>query len=203
MTASDDFNHLVGHILKAHGEREIFFSSLRQDTAQLLSELEKNRTQAAQNIRSSLLSFTTNLREQEMRRSRQFNTSYTAKMRGLRNQRRAQRTRDSQSLFSFLSALKTERTKRSQAWQQLVQTLRAHPIAEEKIPSCEKEVETYDISELRQRIVAALATHSDGARMVQLAEELQMEQWRLLIPVMRELQDEGAIRKEGSLYFRG
>ena len=63
--------------------------------------------------------------------------------------------------------------------------------------------ETYDISELKQRIIDELSTHPDGARMVQLAEKLQIEQWRLLIPVMREMQDAGTIRKEGSVYFRG
>lgn len=73
----------------------------------------------------------------------------------------------------------------------------------EHIEPAARPTETYDISELKQRIIDELSTHPDGARMVQLAEKLEIEQWRLLIPVMREMQDAGAIRKEGSVYFRG
>jgi len=38
-------------------------------------------------------------------------------------------------------------------------------------------------------------------KMIQLAELLGIENWRSLIPVMRELLDERVLEKDGSLYF--
>jgi len=37
--------------------------------------------------------------------------------------------------------------------------------------------------------------------MTQIADMLGIENWRTLIPVMRELQDDGETRKEDTLYF--
>lgn len=37
--------------------------------------------------------------------------------------------------------------------------------------------------------------------MIQVADSLHIDQWRTLIPVMRDMQDNGEIRKEGPFYF--
>ncbi len=53
----------------------------------------------------------------------------------------------------------------------------------------------------RESIVAILKGHADGMKMVQLAELMDIENWRSLIPVMRELLDERILEKDGSVYF--
>lgn len=58
-----------------------------------------------------------------------------------------------------------------------------------------------NVDYLKRKIAETLKNYSDGLKMIQVAEMLNVEQWRLLIPIMRDLQDIGAIRKEGSLYF--
>jgi molybdopterin converting factor small subunit len=55
--------------------------------------------------------------------------------------------------------------------------------------------------DLRERIVSILRDHKDGMKMMHIAESLGIENWRSLIPIMRELLDEGALAKDGSLYF--
>lgn len=54
---------------------------------------------------------------------------------------------------------------------------------------------------LRKSIVSILKGHADGMKMIQLAELLDIENWRSLIPVMRELLDERILEKDGSVYF--
>jgi len=58
-----------------------------------------------------------------------------------------------------------------------------------------------DREHLGEKIVAILREHADGMKMIQLAELLGIENWRSLIPVMRELLDERVLEKDGSLYF--
>jgi DNA-binding NarL/FixJ family response regulator len=55
--------------------------------------------------------------------------------------------------------------------------------------------------DLRERIVSILRDHKDGMKMMHIAESLGIENWRSLIPIMRELLDEGVLAKDGSLYF--
>jgi hypothetical protein len=55
--------------------------------------------------------------------------------------------------------------------------------------------------DIRERIVLLLREHKDGMKMMHIAESLGIENWRSLIPIMRELLDEGALAKEGALYF--
>jgi hypothetical protein len=69
----------------------------------------------------------------------------------------------------------------------------------------DEEVETedsyYDIGPIKETVMSTLFDYADGLKMTQLAELLDIEQWRTLIPVMRDLMDSKQIRKEGSLYF--
>jgi len=57
-----------------------------------------------------------------------------------------------------------------------------------------------DMEQLKNQVANALKDYSDGLKMTQVAELLNIDQWRTLIPVMRELQEMGIIRKEGYLY---
>ena len=58
-----------------------------------------------------------------------------------------------------------------------------------------------DTQTLHEEIVSLLQDLPDGLRMVEIAEQLRIENWRSLIPTMRELLDDGEIIKEDSTYF--
>jgi flagellin-specific chaperone FliS len=82
---------------------------------------------------------------------------------------------------------------------------------EVKESSSDKTIELEDIvsvedirlamENIREKIIWVLQGHADGMRMTQIAEQLNVENWRSLIPVMRELLDEQVLEKEGSLYL--
>ena len=69
---------------------------------------------------------------------------------------------------------------------------------EEVVAEEEKVEEEADLSD---EIVGLLEDNPDGLRMVEIADILGIESWRSLIPVMRELLDDGEVRKEDSTYF--
>ena len=60
-----------------------------------------------------------------------------------------------------------------------------------------------DMENIREKIIWVLQGHTNGMRMTQVAEQLNIENWRSLIPIMRELLDEQVLDKEGSLYVLG
>ncbi len=60
-----------------------------------------------------------------------------------------------------------------------------------------------DMENIREKIIWVLQGHANGMRMTQVAEQLNVENWRSLIPIMRELLDERVLEKDGSLYFLG
>ena len=70
------------------------------------------------------------------------------------------------------------------------------PVAEEEVS---EEVEERE--ELMSEILGLLEDNSDGLRMVEIAETLGIENWRSLIPVMRDLHDNGRVTKEDSTYY--
>jgi len=65
----------------------------------------------------------------------------------------------------------------------------------------ESEETEIDTQTLHEEIVSLLEDTPDGLRMVEIAENLRIENWRSLIPVMRELMEDGEVRKEESTYF--
>jgi len=60
-----------------------------------------------------------------------------------------------------------------------------------------------DMENIREKIIWVLQGQANGMRMTQVAEQLNIENWRSLIPIMRELLDEQVLDKEGSLYLLG
>jgi len=65
----------------------------------------------------------------------------------------------------------------------------------------EEEFEEVEAEDLAEEIVGLLEDNPDGLRMVEIADVLGVENWRSLIPVMRELLNEGEVRKEDSTYY--
>jgi len=51
------------------------------------------------------------------------------------------------------------------------------------------------------RILDLIEDNPEGLKMTQIADMLDIGNWRTLIPVMRELMDDGEIRKEDTQYF--
>ena len=74
----------------------------------------------------------------------------------------------------------------------------ADAVSESLLESQEQEIDTQT---LHEEIISLLEDTPDGLRMVEIAEDLRIENWRSLIPVMRELMDDGEVRKEDSTYF--
>jgi len=73
----------------------------------------------------------------------------------------------------------------------------------EEAPETEQEEEesASDGEDLNAEIVSLLEDTPEGLRMVEIAETVAVENWRSLIPVMRELLEEGEVRKEDSTYY--
>jgi len=68
-------------------------------------------------------------------------------------------------------------------------------------PEEEIEEKSDERESLISEILGLLEDTPDGLRMVEIADILGIENWRSLIPVMKELLDEGDIIKEDSTYF--
>ncbi|MBC8441226.1 MAG: hypothetical protein H8D87_16255 [Deltaproteobacteria bacterium] len=128
------------------------------------------------------------------------------------------------SVNDFLTSVKAEISAMSSAWGKVMSNVRVNDseiIQEAVEPEPDKEDDTdeepegqeltegedetgysyYDNGPIKEKVMTTLSDYSDGLKMTQLAELLDIEQWRTLIPVMRDLMDNNQIRKEGSLYF--
>jgi len=76
------------------------------------------------------------------------------------------------------------------------------PFENAPVTEMEDEFEEEDEREgLISEILGMLEDHPEGLRMVEIAEILGMDNWRALIPFMRELLEDGDVRKEDSTYF--
>ena len=127
------------------------------------------------------------------------------------------------SVNDFLKSVKTELSAMSSAWEKVLSgvSLNDHPVIQEDagpekdkeddtseepegqmLPDWEIEAEAgYENGPIKEKVMSTLSDYSEGLKMTQLAELLDIEQWRLLIPVMRDLLESNQIKKEGALYF--
>ena len=74
-------------------------------------------------------------------------------------------------------------------------------VAEEPAEEAEPEMEEAEQEDLGGRILDLIEDNPKGLKMTQIADMLDIENWRSLIPVMRELMDDGEIKKEDTQYF--
>jgi len=70
--------------------------------------------------------------------------------------------------------------------------------AEEPAEETEPEIEDEDLG---GRILDLIEDNPEGLKMTQIGDMLGIANWRVLIPVMGEFLEGGEIRKEGTLYF--
>ncbi|VVS92314.1 hypothetical protein [Desulfoluna spongiiphila] len=121
----------------------------------------------------------------------------------------------------FLDTVRTEHQEMAAAWQgvlaKITSVLERHSTTPSQGGTARQETGTQadgagaspaaaqgdsgDVSRLKAEIAGTLKGHPDGLKMTQVAEILGIAQWRMLIPIMRDLQDTGMIRKKGALYF--
>jgi len=72
---------------------------------------------------------------------------------------------------------------------------------EEPVEEAEPEMEKAEQEDLGGRILDLIEDNPEGLKMTQIADMLGIENWRSLIPAMRELMDDGEIKKEDTQYF--
>ncbi|MBA3071069.1 MAG: hypothetical protein FP829_02725 [Nitrospirae bacterium] len=78
---------------------------------------------------------------------------------------------------------------------------KAKPV-KKAIEEIEEEVAPEEVEEgLKDRVLGVLGNNPGGLRMAEVADKLGIESWQPLIPIMKELRDEGKIRKEDSIYY--
>ena len=56
-------------------------------------------------------------------------------------------------------------------------------------------------SDLEDEVLDLLEENPDGLKMAEIAENLGVENWQNLIPIMSELIDDDLVGKEGSRYY--
>ena len=168
------------------------------DINNLLSDFDAAHQEMANNLRAELAKFKSDLDAAEGDRKK-------ADQAEIRERKWA--------MSSMLDDFRKEREDAAAAWKGLLAnmqtvkgqvTLTGPTMAEAAVevkPVEEAELEEEQKEELRDQILGILEDNPDGLRMVEIADILGIENWRTLIPIMRELLDDGEIRKEGTLYF--
>ncbi|MBU1340510.1 MAG: hypothetical protein KKE44_10390 [Proteobacteria bacterium] len=128
------------------------------------------------------------------------------------------------SVNEFLGSVKAELSAMASAWGNVLSSVspdEPETVQKRVAPEPDKEEETgeepeeqrmsdvngkpedsyYDTGPIKEKVVTTLSDYSEGLKMTQLAELLDIEQWRMLIPVMRDLLESKLIKKEGGFYF--
>jgi len=201
---------------------EAFTSELSQFKADMdKAETDRQETmgrdlkEKAQELRSTLSGFTSEL------------SASVADMIGELKKDRAEATR---AWGQILSAMRTSRSKMGirplVKAKPVVETRTVQEVVKEKVEetppeevAAEKEIqpepemkaedeperaieeESDEREGLISEVLGILEETPDGLRMVELAETLGVENWRSLIPIMKELLDDGEVKKEDSTYF--
>jgi len=172
------------------------------DIENLLSDFDTAHQEMADNLRAELARFKTDLdaSEDERKKRDQGETRETAEAwRNLLSAMQAARGRTVAAVPAEVEA-KVEVKTVEEAIEEAVEE-------EEEVEEATAEVEEEEITEeeaeedLGGRILDLLEDSSEGLKMTKIADMLGIENWRTLIPVMRELLNDEEIRKEGTLYF--
>ena len=119
------------------------------------------------------------------------------------------------SVAGLMGELKEDRSEAAKAWKEVLSAMRsaekgkvitapAKVEAKAEVKTVEEAIEEEELEEgeeLTNEIIGLLEDNPDGLRMVEIADRLGVPNWRSLIPVMRQLLDEGEVRKEDSTYY--
>jgi len=118
-----------------------------------------------------------------------------------------------EAVRNMLDEFGKEQEETAAAWQKLLVTMQSArgpasvkaavkvKAVEEVIEEPAEEAAEEAEEETKEKILEILEDNPDGKKMAEIAEILGIENWRSLIPVMRELLDADEIRKEDSTYY--
>jgi len=185
-------------------ERKDYIMDLKNKARELIDEFDKAHGDMAQALRAELARFKSELdaEEDERKKRDQGETRETAEAwKGLLSAMQAARGR-----AVVAGPVEVEAKVEVKTVEEIIE----EPVKEaEEVEEAAAEVEeeeaiekvAADEEDLGGRILDLLDDNPEGLKMTRIADMLGVENWRTLIPVMRELQDDGEIRKEDTLYF--
>jgi len=203
--------------LRSHLDR--FKADLDAVEAERKSTTQADLKEMADQLRSHLDRFKADLDAAEAERKSTTQAELNEKAEELRGSLTSFRADLSATVAGMMGELKMDRSEAVKAWSEILSTMRfaggeveakvqvktaSEAIEEEEAELEKKEGITKDAAkreELMSEIVGLLKDNPDGLRMVKVADLLGIESWRSLIPVMRELLDNGEITKEDSIYY--
>ena len=206
------------------------FSDIKKGTAELIGSLSENRAEMAQEslnrrvdemetrrgdvaaMRGDIRSFLGGLNKTRAA----MESARRSGMKAFEEERKA-------GVQDFLDTVRTEHQEMAAAWQGVLKKITAvlerHTTTPPQGETAQRETgsgtqadeacsspadtqgDSGDVARLEAEIAGTLKGYPDGLKMTQVAEILGIAQWRMLIPIMRDLQDTGMIRKKGALYF--
>jgi len=185
-------------------ERKDYIMDLKNKARELIDEFDKAHGDMAQTLRAELAGFKADLDAagSERKKRDQGETRETAEAwKGLLSAMQAARGR-----AVVAGPVEVEAKVEVKTVEEIIE----EPVKEaEEVEEAAAEVEeeeaiekvAADEEDLGGRILDLLDDNPEGLKMTRIADMLGVENWRTLIPVMRELQDDGEIRKEDTLYF--
>lgn len=193
--------------LSEKGDRTAEVDRLRQDSRELLDRFSRRHREMAAALGSSLSGFTDGLSDRvsdflgELKQSR---TEAARVWKELLDSMEPRPEPVAKTAPEPAPSIETqpapEPEKRASLVEETVEPEESQMEAEEE-PEIEVPEEDDMEEGLESEVLDALEENPQGLRMVEIADLIGVDNWRSLIPVMRELIDEGEIRKEDSTYF--
>ena len=240
-----------GEALAEIADRKKDVEAVLEATRGLLKDFGTAREEMWDSLKSQLEAFTAELAQfkadmdkSEAERQESMGRDLKEKAHELRSALSGFTSELSASVAGMMGELKKDRAEATQAWNQILSTIKpsrgkartmpvsgAEPVVvKETVQEAveeEKETPPQDVSpkkemeqepemeaeeeaseeELDERegliseILGMLEENPGGLRMVEIADSLGVANWRSLIPIMKELQDDGDVKKEDSTYF--
>jgi ribosome biogenesis protein Tsr3 len=179
-------------------ERKDYIMELRDKARELIDEFDKAHGDMAQTLRAELTRFKSDLDAagDERRKIDQGETRETAEAwKGLISAMQAAR-----GGTVVAGPVEVETAVEVKTVEEAIE----EPVEEEaeeaidEVAAAEEKIEGEDLG---GRILDLIEDNPEGLKMTQIADMLDIGNWRTLIPVMRELMDDGEIRKEDTQYF--
>jgi uncharacterized coiled-coil DUF342 family protein len=164
-------------------ERKDYISHLRHSAQQMLDEFDKAHQQMAKNLSDILAGVRPELESAESDRK--------------------------SAVQAEMAAVKAETRKTAAAWKGLLAKMqsgghRAAITGPSKVKAAPKAKPVKKVeaegADLEDEVLDLLEENPDGLKMTEIADSLGIKPWQSLIPVVRELLDDGKVAKEGSIY---
>ena len=164
-------------------ERRNYITDLREKAQDLLKEFDQVHEEMAKQLRARLVSFSGDL---------------TASVAGLMGEFEKDRTEAAKAWNDILSSIRSAEKK-------TVITGPAEVVAAVEVTTVEEAIETETPEEeeedIENKIIGLLQDQPDGLRMVEIADILSVENWRSLIPLMKQLLEDREVTKVDSTYY--